>query len=309
MPASARRPFRFRAVTAGLALALAGTLFAQAEQPEQPRNHGFFWKAESETATVYLLGSVHVGRPDFYPLRPAIEKAFAASSALAVEVDMRPSRQLAAMGEIMKAAMLPPGENLRDSLSDDLRALLDAYTEKAGPGMGMALDRMTPWWAALSIAMLEMQKAGLNPLWGIDLHFLTRAEKKDMQVIELEGAQQQIAIFASMEPALQRLMLKQTLQDIGKAREQIEVMMNAWETGDEKALVEFLGQGFEANKEFEPLRKKLFTERDIAMTRRIREFLAGDRAVFVVVGAGHMVGEEGIVARLKKDKNLTVTRQ
>ena len=63
------------------------------------------------------------------------------------------------------------------------------------------------------------------------------------------------------------------------------------------------------NKEFAPLRKILFTDRDIEMTRRIREMLAGDQTVFVVVGAGHMVGDEGIVARLKKDSNLTVTRQ
>src|SRR5436189_3272501 len=63
----------------------------------------FMWVAKSDTATVYLLGSMHAAQKDLYPLDDRIENAFTKSDALVVEVDeteldLQAQLQLAAKG-------------------------------------------------------------------------------------------------------------------------------------------------------------------------------------------------------------------
>ena len=48
----------------------------------------FQWEIRSETATITLVGSIHVGKADFFPLAAPFEDAFTAADALAVEVNM-----------------------------------------------------------------------------------------------------------------------------------------------------------------------------------------------------------------------------
>ena len=52
----------------------------------------FLWELRSPTATVYLLGSVHVASGDMYPLDARIERAFQKSETLVLE--KAPSGQL-----------------------------------------------------------------------------------------------------------------------------------------------------------------------------------------------------------------------
>jgi uncharacterized protein YbaP (TraB family) len=53
--------------------------------------------------------------------------------------------------------------------------------------------------------------------------------------------------------------------------------------------------------------ERMFVKRNINMTQNISELLQTKQTYFVVVGAGHMVGDQGIVALLK-DRGFTVKR-
>ncbi|PIB52543.1 TraB/GumN family protein, partial [Pseudomonas sp. 2995-1] len=53
-----------------------------------PRPEGVFYKVEEGSTTVYLLGSIHVGMEELYPLHESIETAFLESDHLAVEIDI-----------------------------------------------------------------------------------------------------------------------------------------------------------------------------------------------------------------------------
>ena len=58
------------------------------------------WKFTSAGNSVYLLGSIHAGSPDMYPLPKPVEDAFAASSVLLVEEYSSPSEPIWRKGEV-----------------------------------------------------------------------------------------------------------------------------------------------------------------------------------------------------------------
>ena len=69
----------------------------------------FMWQVESETATVTLVGSIHVGKPDFFPLADPYEKSFADAGALAVEVDVEDPEIMQKSAMLMMQPVAPTG--------------------------------------------------------------------------------------------------------------------------------------------------------------------------------------------------------
>ncbi len=267
---------------------------------------GFFWRVDSESTSVYLFGSIHVGTPELYPLHELIERTFHESDKLAVEADIRPATQMAALPFYVAATMLPADTSLRNELPDDIRALLDDYIRDAAPMYGLAIDRMRPWAAAMMVTMTEIQNAGFKPEWGVDLYFLNQAEKAGKEIIELESVEQQLALFSELSPEVQQYMLKSILQDRSEIAEYAQAMIQSWKTGDAETLHHEFMRQYADYEELAPLKKAMLTDRDAKMTETIQTFLEGQDTVFIVVGAAHLIGEEGIIARLKNNPRLNV---
>ncbi len=58
-------------------------------------------KVSHNKATVYILGSIHLVKPEFYPLDGAIEKVYRKSDVLVVEVDVENAEAMMVMQEAM----------------------------------------------------------------------------------------------------------------------------------------------------------------------------------------------------------------
>ena len=56
--------------------------------------------------------------------------------------------------------------------------------------------------------------------------------------------------------------------------------------------------------QLKPLMTKLLDERNTAMAAKIERFLQTPKSYFVAVGAGHLVGDKGILAQLRRKKLL-----
>ena len=160
---------------------------------------------------------------------------------------------------------------------------------------------------ALTIVVLELQKLGLDPTLGIEQHFLAKA-KDSKPVLELETAEDQLSLFDSLSAELQQLLLKKTLLDLDRIAEDMDGMIDAWSRGDTAAMEALMFKSLQEVPELAPVFKKLFTDRNLTMADKIAGFLATDSTYFVLVGAGHLVGDDGIVALLKA-KEFSVERQ
>lgn len=275
---------------------LAAQAPATAAQPDSGKH--FLWKATLDGHTAWLLGSIHVASKSMYPLAPAIEAAFAASPTLIVEADIGALDTGKVQAQILEKGMYPSEQSLKGNLPPPLYAKV----EKSVPPLGVPLsvaDRMRPWLLALTVTSLRMQQMGLESENGIDLHFLTLARGRK-EILELESADFQLRLLSGFSDGLQRLFLEQTLDDPLSTKEEIEKLIGYWRAGDAAGIEDLLFSDRRKEPELEPLFVKLFDERNAAMAGKIEGYLRAGKDFLVIVGAGHLVGETGILRRLSE---------
>lgn len=262
-----------------------------------------FWQVTQGKATVYLMGSMHFGDADFYPLPNEVERAYQRSDVLAVEVDMSKITPELASAAIHQHGRMPAGQTLSTRLSKKVYADLVERSERANLPLA-TLEHFQPWFVAVQLIEAEIRKTQLRQNLGIDLHFIEKGLKP---VQELETLEQQLGLFGNLSIAEQEKFLAQTLADMDNSRTYLREMADAWMRGDTRQLENTLIDPFRDNSETKELFKKVFTDRNEQMTAAVMRYLAQEKDVFFVVGIGHMLGEQGIVARLRR-QGINISR-
>lgn len=254
-----------------------------------------FWTIEGERGTVYLLGSVHFGDESFYPLPDVVERAFQRADVLVVEADTT-QMDGAALQRVVGRGYYPPGETLRDHLSPELWSELQAFLRQHGLSDDLIVQQK-PVLAALTISNHLITQQGWRADLGVDRHFLIRAHRRGMPVRELEGMAWQFEWLFSLQP--QTLLLEQSLREADQIEDDVTVLMDAWRRADEEALAHyFIDEPLKDGPEFAAFLEHMIFSRNRRMAERISEYLQQDGHWFVVVGAGHLIGEQGIPALL-----------
>jgi uncharacterized protein YbaP (TraB family) len=263
------------------------------------------WKVSDADNALYLLGSFHMLRPGDYPLAGDVDAALDDAEALVFELSPDEMGSPALGMQMAQAAMRTDGTVLDEQLGADLAAKLDAWTSaNAGPlatmGLtGEVLQRFEPWFVGLMVSVLEMQKLGLDPALGLDRHFMDRAAEAGKPGAGLETGMQQIALFDAMGGREQVQMLEESLDQAGEGRERIEALHAAWRAGDVDRL--WAGMAAELKRDYPALYRSINVERNDAWVPQLAARLDGsdDEDVLVVVGALHLLGEDGVVEKLR----------
>lgn len=198
----------------------------------------------------------------------------------------------------LQRGLYTDGSTLRNSISPELYNDLMKEAQKYGLSP-LQLNFMRPWLISVTLELLRFQALGYQPQYGIDNYFITQATGRK-EILELESAQSQLEMLSSFSPKVQELALKSTLESGIFVEEIIEELFNYWLAGDTKSLEELLFKDRIDNPELEEFYSKVFDERNYDMTDKILEYLEDDKDYFVVVGAGHLVGETGIINLLEK---------
>jgi uncharacterized protein YbaP (TraB family) len=257
----------------------------------------FLWKIQSKSATVYILGSMHMAKPDIYPLPRKIEESFAKSAVLALEADPAKAQDTALLRQMLAAAAYAKGGTLKEHLSRETFELARREIERLGLPME-TFSRTKPWFLAMSIETLELQRLDYDPANGIDIYFAGKAAG-EKQIVELESFDYQIRLLNGFSDREQELFLLYTLKEMATLRDEIEELMAAWRGGDAKSMERLVTRTLIESPELRPIFDKLFYKRNREMTARIEQLLKGKQTVFVAVGAAHLVGKEGIIEQLK----------
>jgi Uncharacterized protein conserved in bacteria len=269
------------------------------------RSSPAFWEVRKGNAVVYLMGSMHFGRDDFYPLPPVIEDAFVKSSRLVVEVNLLGLRADASQ-IVFKHAGLPPGSILKDVISADTYNALKERAEGNQVPLS-AFQRFQPWYVTLMLVEAEIRKTTLQQQLGVDLYFLRRAASQKKPIEELETFDSQLSLFSQFSFEDQERFLLQTLGDLRNSQGYLSSMADAWLSGDVETLNKTLIDPFREQADTKLLFERMFTQRNQKMATAVETYLKGNEQTFLVVGVGHMVGSEGIVALLRS-KGLQVQR-
>ncbi len=256
------------------------------------------WAVRSESGIVYLLGSIHVATKDLYPLKKSIEDAYRQSDSLVVEVNVDAVSPEKTQALMLERGTYKGGKTLGSELSNEIYTEVDAKLRKSGMAIELFL-KFKPWFVALTLTSLEIQRLGFLPRYGIDRHFLDSAKGKK-PVLQLESFEEQIATLDALSDQDQEAFLFYTIKDLNTLGEQMEILMQAWANGDSEAIDTLLREGFADRPDLVSVYKRFNIERNRKMLSKIEGYLRTDRQYFVVVGAGHLVGKEGLVMLLRE---------
>ncbi len=253
------------------------------------------WKVQKEANRVYLLGSVHLLKKEDYPLPEPLEKAFADSQKLVEEVNLDELEDPATQQMILAKGLNKDNKTLRQLLSSDTYE----FARKQVEAMGLDLkefERFKPWMLDLTLTALALERLGFEPKYGIDQYFFDKAKRERKEVLSLETVEYQLDRFDGMSPKMQETILLQSLKEIDTVGKDFAEIIRAWRGGDTKVLESTLLENF---REFPEVYSQLVVERNTNWMPRIESFLQQKENYLVVVGAGHLLGKDGLLALLK----------
>jgi len=264
----------------------------------------FVWEISSDTATVYLMGSIHFADKSFYPLRTEIEEAFDRSEYLVVELDISKTvsdeyNQLLAQNGIFR-----DGTTIKDAITDETWRQLQQRLKQLNISYD-AIKNYKPGVIVLTLSAVQVMQMGFDPELGIDAHFLARAsqQERSKQIIELETLEQQVNLFINAPDG--ELLLQESLYSLDEDELLMADMVRFWKQGDVTQMNKLLFEdALNDNPAFSKIYDSLFYDRNDQMTLKIDAMLGQKTQqrnyFFVVVGSGHLIGDRGIVNALQK---------
>jgi hypothetical protein len=258
---------------------------------------GFLWKVQSKTGTAYIVGSIHAYKSELYPLPKKMEDAFDKSDALAVEVNINGANP-DSMVTMANGAFYKDKSTLEKHVSRETYEMTTKKLQELGLPLELFLNTK-PWFVALTLTSMELQKLGLSPEYGIDNYFLKKAENRK-RVVELESIDYQVNLLSGFSDAEQELFLVSTLKDLDLLKKEINTILTAWHTGDTKTMESYVSKSLQDDPRMLPIYKKLVFDRNKDMASKIEGYLKTNEQYCVVVGAAHLVGKDGIIEILKR---------
>jgi uncharacterized protein YbaP (TraB family) len=257
----------------------------------------FMWEVRSQTTTVYVLGSIHFMKKEFYPLNKKIEDAFDKSTFLAVEANVDDVSKLDIEGLIEKA-FYTADDTLQKHVSVQTYERVRKEFESSGIPAWL-IDKQKPWFLALTLESLELVKLGFDPAYGIDVHFLSEASGKK-KIKELESIDYQINLLSGFSDSEQEAFLLSTLKDLNSYQKEADKLLDTWASGDTAGMESILQRSVIEDKGMASVYDKLLYDRNRNMVSKIEDYLKTGENHFVVVGAAHLLGEKGVINLLRQ---------
>ena len=261
------------------------------------------WMVEGAANRVYLLGSVHLLRAQDHPLPQVIDEVYDEAETLYMELDMDDLDPVLMQSTINRLGMLDEGTSLRDLMGEELYAEAMAVAMDLEMPLEM-LERTEPWLAAITVEQLALARIGFNPAYGVEMHLLKKATKDGKTILGFESVEQQLAYLDGLSLDAQRELLMQTLTESAAIREIMDDLILAWRSGD----IDFLERTLlEDVSGYPELYDTIVASRNRLWVDTIDELLEHGEDYLVVVGALHLVGEDG-VPQLLEQRGVKITQ-
>lgn len=272
---------------------LAGSLPAQSS----------VWEIRRGSSRLFLGGTCHVLRESDLPLPPEFDQAFAASRTLYFETDVARIQSPETQQTILAEGLFADGRTLASVLTPAAWQAAQAYCQKAGLPVE-TIQITKPWLFTIMIATLEVQKLGVS-LEGVDLRLFRRAAAAQKQTGELESFETHLAFLTQLGAGHESEMVLNSIEEVNELPAMLNGILAAWKTGDLAKIEQLMLRDMRAK--YPAIYQELIVKRNHAWLPKIESMLASPEIEFVLVGAGHMAGKDGLLARLRA-KGCTVTQ-
>ena len=294
-PESCTRPADPAAALAASAEAEARAMAAAAASrgPGAP----VLWTLKDDDTTLFVLGTVHLLRPDLVWRTPEIDAAIAAADTVVFEADTtseQPGRDL--MKFFSSEGMFSDGTQLTSLLTAPEIKQLEAALSEVGLPLE-AMQPMRPWYAALNLSVMQMTQEGFDPSAGVEMKIEAEAKAKGAAFVYLETVDQQLGEFARLDTCAQVEFLMQSVQTMDRGAEMLDLLVSEWADGDTAGL----GALMASPEEFGSVAAydALLKNRNERWTPIIAGMLEAPGTRLIAVGAGHLAGEDSVIKMLR----------
>ena len=254
------------------------------------------WRVSDGVNTLFIGGTIHVLRETDFPLPAAFDDAFNQSSKLVFETDIAATEDPAFGQQMMQRLMYSDGRTLQTGLSPKTYQQLETFCTERGIPVLM-FQQMRPPAAVLTLMMLELQRLGISNA-GVDSHYFQRAQAEHKKIGELETAAEQLEFVTNIGKGREDDFVRYSLKDMQELEMVMGELTAAWREGDQKKMAALSLD--EMRKEFPVMYRQLLVERNTNWLPRIESMLKDPGVELVLVGALHLVGEEGVLAMLRE---------
>jgi len=252
--------------------------------------------ARDADSTMYLYGTVHVRPRGTDWGDQDVRDALASAEEIWTEIEISPQADERTQALAMQLGAAPPDRPLSSWLTPEENARLDALTQRLGIPRAY-LETMQPWMAGLTLSLVPIMRAGYDPMSGVDRAIDAYGDANGKTMRALETVEQQLGFFSGLDEETQRQFLREAIEEAEQGPAMIAEMTRAWERGDldtlERAVVD------DTREQYPDVYEALFVRRNNAWMDILVHELEGAGVDFVAVGAGHLLGEEGLIAQLR----------
>jgi uncharacterized protein YbaP (TraB family) len=257
-----------------------------------------------QNGKVYMLGSFHLLPKSYQWYEGKISEAFESCDELVMEVNMTPDATAEVQVMILNNGFFRNEDNLRNHLDDAHYGKMLQYAKNSLQLEEPMAKRMRPWMMAISLSVVAIMSTGMDPNSGVDKVLQAKAQIIDKPITGLETIKVQMQALMDHPMTVQVSMLNETLDQLDDINEVMDVSLKAWRSGDEELITERMVNDL---KSYPGLYDALLVKRNNSWMADIEKHIDSGKNVFIVVGAAHLVGSDGIV-KLLKDRGYSVNR-
>jgi uncharacterized protein len=262
------------------------------------RHVPLLWKVSDADNSLYLLGSIHLLKKSDYPLSADIDAALDDAEHVMFEVDLAALRSAEAGTAFVKYAMFADGRKLGDVMPAEAMQKLDTMV-KAGGGSLAQVETMEPWALSITTFMGVAQALGFDPNSGVDTHIEGRAKATGKPISALETLDDQFRALDGAPMNEQVAGLTEFLNNPTDSAKELNALHDAWLKGD----ADFIDKRLRAEMAVESPQgyKLLNVDRNDAWVPKLEARLKdhGSDDTLAVVGALHLLGDDGVVEKLR----------
>jgi uncharacterized protein YbaP (TraB family) len=254
------------------------------------------WKiSDDQNHTLYIGGTFHLLRAADFPLPLEFEEAYKQSDYVVFETDLSLTHSAAFQKMMAQKMMLPSNQSLSSKLTSKTYQTLKQYVESQGYSMRM-FDRMQPWAVSLTVSQLKLSSIGVNQE-GVDSYYLQRSMQDKLPQRFLESIEEQVNVLSEIGEEEEDAVILQTLKEMKGLPSMMSWMVNEWKEGKTVRLERELVN--ELKKDSPKMYRIVLKQRNNIWMPKLLSMLHEEKRGFVLVGAMHLLGEDGLLEQLQ----------
>lgn len=257
------------------------------------------WLVEDDDTRIYMLGTMHALPRGTEWDAGKVASAIAAADELVMELS---PDELATAGDMFQK-LAPRDTPLAIEARISGRALA-RYRALEASGSTFGGEKFDDWAVMILMGQRIAQQAELSPADGVETGLTAQFKAAGKPIGGLETAQAQLMLFETLDAATQSILLTRAAEGSSDAVKNVGVLTAAWGRGDIAALDKVINEDVDA---VPAARKAILTDRNRRWSVWVKRRMDQPGTILMAVGAGHLVGTDGVPAMLEA-KGLKVVR-